>query len=71
MLDIMRLALLTEAEFEFTQLTYIGLENVASPPGIPFAIRLTSTSGILSQPVTVTVTSGTGSAIGMRTQSTA
>ena len=54
----------TEALFEFTQNTYIGLENVASPPGIPFAIRLASASGVLGQLVTVTVTSGAGSAIG-------
>ena len=57
--------LYTEALFEFTQNTYIGLENVASPPDIPFAIRLASTSGILGQPVTVTVTSGAGSATGI------
>ena len=56
-----------EALFEFTQNTYIGLENVASPPDIPFAIRLASTSDILGQPVTVTVTSisGAGSATGI------
>jgi hypothetical protein len=52
-----------QAVFEFTQNTYVGMENVASPPDIPFAIRLASTSGELTQPSTVTVTSGAGSAI--------
>ena len=54
-----------EALFEFTQNTYFGSENVGSPPDIPFAIRLAATSGVLNQAVTVTVTSGAGSAIGM------
>ena len=49
---------------------YIGSEGVTSPPDIPFAIQLTSDSAVLSQPVTVTVTSGDGSALGMRIPST-
>ena len=53
-----------EALFEFTQSTYIGSEGVASPPDIPFAIRLASVSAVLSQPVTVTVMSEDGSAFG-------
>lgn len=53
-----------DAVFEFTQNTYFGVENVASPPDIPFSIRLASNSGILSQATTVTVTSGGGSASG-------
>ena len=61
----MKFALLTEAQFEFTQNTYIGLEGVTSPADIPFAIRLAPGSAVLSQPVTITVTSGAGSAIGM------
>jgi hypothetical protein len=72
MLDVMMLALhavvLAEPLFEFTQNMYIGSESVAStsPLGIPFAIRLASDSGILSQPMTVTVISdpAAGSAIG-------
>ncbi len=62
----MTFALLTEALFEFTQNTYIGSEGVTSPPGIPFAIQLAGGSAVLSQPVTVTVTSGAGSATGMK-----
>lgn len=53
-----------EAQFEFTQNMYIGSEGVNSPPDIPFAIRLTSGSAVLSQPVTVTVMSEDGSAFG-------
>ena len=55
----------TEALFQFTQNTYIGLENVASPPNIPFAIQLAPGSGELTQAVAVNVVSGGGSAIGM------
>ena len=55
----------TDAVFEFTQNTYIGLEDVASPPDIPFAIRLAAGSGVLSNPVTVMVTSAGGSALGV------
>ena len=55
----------TAALFEFTQSTYVGLEGVASPPDIPFAIRLAAGSGVLSNPVTVTVTSVEGSALGV------
>ena len=55
----------TDAVFEFTENTYIGLEGVPSPPGIPFAIRLAAGSGVLNSPVTVTVNSGVGSAIGV------
>ena len=57
-------ASLADALFEFTQNTYIGSEGVNSPPDIPFAIRLTSGSAVLSQPVTVTVMSEDGSAFG-------
>ena len=63
----MKFALLTEVLFEFTQNTYIGLE---SAPGIPFAIRVAQESAVLTESVTVTVTSGSGSAIGMRISST-
>ena len=52
----------TEALFEFTQNMYIGLEGDT----FPFAIRLASESGVLSQPVTVMVTSGDGSALGIK-----
>ena len=55
---------LAEALFQFTQNTYFGLENVASPPGIPFAIQLAPGSGVLTQASTVTVTQGGGSATG-------
>lgn len=59
--------MLTDALFEFTQTVYIGSEGATSPPGIPFAIQLASDSGVLSQPVTVTVISdpSAGSALGM------
>ena len=66
MYESLMLALHAEALFEFTQNTYIGLEDVTSPPDIPLAVRLASDSGVLSQPVTVTVTSRAGSALGMR-----
>ena len=66
----MKFALLTEVLFEFTQNTYIGSEGVPSPPGIPFAIRVAQASAVLTESVTVTVTSGAGSAIGMRISST-
>jgi hypothetical protein len=60
--------ILTEPLLEFTQNMYIGSESVASTSslGIPFAIRLASDSGVLSQPVTVTVISdpAAGSALG-------
>ena len=56
----------TEAIFQFTQNTYSGLENVASPPGIPFAIQLAPGSGELTQASTVTVTLVGGSATGMQ-----
>ena len=59
-------ASLADALFEFTQNTYIGSEGVTSPPDIPFALRLAAGSAVLNQPVTVTVTSGAGSAIGMK-----
>lgn len=58
------ITLFAVALFEFTQNTYIGSEGVSSPPDIPFAIRLAAGSAVLSQPVTVTVTSGAGSATG-------
>ena len=58
------IAYLLDAIFEFTQNTYLGLENVASPTDIPFSIRLAANSGVLTQASTVTVTSGAGSAIG-------
>ena len=53
-----------EAVFEFTQNMYIGSEGVTS--NIPFAVHLASGSAVLSQPVTVTVTSGDGSATGKK-----
>ena len=66
----MKFALFTVAQFEFTQNTYIGSEGVTSPPDIPFAIRLAPGSAVLNQPVTITVTSGAGSAVGMKIPST-
>ena len=56
--------MLTEAFLEFTQIMYIGSEGAAS---VPFAVQLASGSGVLSQPVTVTIISDpqAGSALGM------
>ena len=56
------LSMPTEALFEFTQNVYIGLEGTT----FPFAIRLASESGVLSQPVTMMVISGDGSALGIK-----
>ena len=56
--------MLTDALLEFTQIMYIGLEGATS---VPFTVQLASDSGVLSQPVTVTVISDpqAGSALGM------